>query len=958
MVHSWKRPSPVPFEGPGGAEPALGAFVDGVSGLRIEVHHPLQSPLRWRAYLDGIETRYREHGVLRALDRPRLEDGRAASLFFVAVDDADRVVGGIRCHGPLTAPCEAYVLGELDGHPRLQEVRAALGERVPAGLVEIKGAWVEHGSPPAGLSAALARCHVHAMDWFGARNAVCSSALGPARRWQAAGGRPLEGVAPAPYPDSRYQTIVLWWDRRLLESRSDPEQWRCLQDERSELGRHLSFGLDAARPVASALGSRPEVLDERLAGDYARLAEIAADPAVEQLDRWAEQVDALHRARPELGAAAGDEPSRWVHYPWRRSLVKLLGPAGFAMLRLDRNRNKVTSTEQERLRRLRVGIVGLSVGHSIAYVLAQEGSCGALRLADYDTIELSNLNRIPATVFDLGVNKAVAVGRRISELDPYVDVELITEGINASNVDRFVEGLDLVIEECDSLDLKLLVREAARRARIPVLMETSDRGLLDVERFDLEPDRPLFHGLLGAVQASDLVGLSTHDKVPYVLQLLEPSELSSRMAASMAEIDETLAAWPQLGGDVSLGAASISAAVRRLGRGEQLHSGRVRVDLDAALDALGEPRGRARCGLAAAPIPPLPPEDPALAVAHAANLAPSGGNSQPWSLQLHPGGLALVLDRERTSTMDVCFRGSYVALGAAVLNARAAAAAHRILGPVAVFPEGEDSDLVATIAFGAGTDTALAALYPGILRRSSNRRAGVRSPLAVTLVEDLHEVVASHGGRLHLLSTEDELEDYAELLGESDRLRYLSPVLHAEMMSELRWPGQDTLHQGIDVRTLELDEADLSKLAVARRSDVMADLASWNGGRALGQVTRERVRSSSALGVVTIAGSRPSSYVTGGGAVQALWLAAEHAGLAVQPVSPVSVFAVDEADLGGLVAEPYVGRLQALTARLRALAGVDERETLALVLRFSHAGPPAARSLRIPLEEVLLAPTR
>jgi hypothetical protein len=27
-------------------------------------------------------------------------------------------------------------------------------------------------------------------------------------------------------------------------------------------------------------------------------------------------------------------------------------------------------------------------------------------------------------------------------------------------------------------------------------METSDRGVLDVERFDLEPDRPIFHGLL------------------------------------------------------------------------------------------------------------------------------------------------------------------------------------------------------------------------------------------------------------------------------------------------------------------------------------------------------------------------------------------------------------------------------------------------------------------------------
>ena len=44
------------------------------------------------------------------------------------------------------------------------------------------------------------------------------------------------------------------------------------------------------------------------------------------------------------------------------------------------------------------------------------------RLADFDRVELSNLNRIPATVFDLGINKAVATARRIAELDGSVDL--------------------------------------------------------------------------------------------------------------------------------------------------------------------------------------------------------------------------------------------------------------------------------------------------------------------------------------------------------------------------------------------------------------------------------------------------------------------------------------------------------------------------------------------------------
>lgn len=917
----------------------MATFVDDRSGLRIEAHRPLDRPDLWAAYLDGAEARYRPFGLEHVLTRPDLEDGTTTPLFYVALDDHDRVVGGIRCHGPLREATEAHALRELDGHPRLSSIRELLGERVADGVVEIKGAWVAADVHHPGLSDALARCHVHAMTWFAARYAMCTCADTIAPRWESSGGRAAADLVPVPYPDDRYRTILLWWDREHLADLATTDQWRRILRERRQL---------AAPPVAW----RPEILDERDADDAARLAELMSDPDLQILDRLDAQRASLAKVRPPV---VEDDAPRWVHYPWRRSLVRLLGPSAFRALRLDRNRNKITSDEQDVLARLRVGVVGLSVGHTIAYVLALEGTCGELRLADFDEIELSNLNRIPATVFDLGINKAVVVSRRIAELDPYIELDLYPDGLTAGNVGSFVDGLDVVIEECDSLDLKSLVRAAARHARIPVLMETSDRGLLDVERFDLEPDRPLFHGLLGDIEPDDLVGLSTHDKVPHVLRILEPEQLSSRMAASMAEIDETLTTWPQLGGDVTLGGATIAAAVRRLGLGQHLPSGRVRVDLGAMLDELAQPE-RPRVPHVVPASMPDAPDDPTLAVAHAANLAPSGGNSQPWSLRLDDRRLRIHLDRSRTSKMDVHFRGSYVAIGAASVNARIAAAAKGVLGSSTSFPDGDDSDVVAELVFGDGTDDALATRYPEVIDRCTNRGVGDASPIDADTVDELHREVEAEGGRLHLLTTEDQLADYAELLGESDRLRYLSPRLHAEMMSELRWPGENP-ETGIDVATLSLDDADLAKLAVARRADVMADLAAWDGGRALGEITRDRVRSSSAVAVVTVPDARPRSFVAGGAAVQRLWLAAGAAGLAVQPVSPVSVFAVDPDDYATLVPEPYIRRLQALTARLRALAGLVDPETIALVVRLSHVANPPVRSLRIPLETALLGVT-
>ena len=54
----------------------------------------------------------------------------------------------------------------------------------------------------------------------------------------------------------------------------------------------------------------------------------------------------------------------------------------------------------------------------------------------------------------------------------------------------------LFIEVCDGIDIKLESRFKARELQIPVVMDTNDRGMLDVERFDLEPGRSILHGFV------------------------------------------------------------------------------------------------------------------------------------------------------------------------------------------------------------------------------------------------------------------------------------------------------------------------------------------------------------------------------------------------------------------------------------------------------------------------------
>jgi len=666
---------------------------------------------------------------------------------------------------------------------------------------------------------------------------------------------------------------------------------------------------------------------------------------MEFVDHHDGQLEELRSLRPPPDPELLTEPCRWVYYPWRRTVVAVLGPRAFRAVRLDRNRNMITAEEQTRLSALRIGVVGLSVGHVIAHTLALQGLCGELRLADFDHIELSNLNRLPATVLDLGLNKAEVAARRIAELDPYLLVRVLDAGLTVDTVDDFLDGLDVVVDECDSLDMKVMLRERARTRRIPVLMATSDRGLVDVERFDLEPRRPILHGLLGDLDGALLSGMSSREKVPHMLRFLEAAELSPRVVASVVEIDRTLSTWPQLASDVVLGATAVAEAVRRIGLSEDLRSGRTRIDVGGALNQLDEPQMATD-----RPPPPAEYSDPAIpgvpgVITAAAIRAPSGGNAQPWRIEAGPDVVTIRLASEHTSTMDVGFRGSAVALGAAVFNAKVAAASQRLLGPLTVLEDVDGAPLQATLHLRAGGDAELAELYEPMLVRETSRHLGKPDPIAADTVERLHAVAEREGARLHLLTGRDEIDGAAAILAAADRIRYLTPRLHSDMVSELRWPGDGCPDTGIDVRSLELDSGDLAVLDILRRPDAMVQLARWNAGTALGEDTRRRVLASSAVAVISVPGSALSDYARGGSAVEAVWIAAQQHGLAVQPISPVFLYARGVEDLTEL-SKSFAGELGELQKEFRELVGIPADASPTLMLRFAVGGPASVRSRR------------
>ncbi|HVI46994.1 MAG TPA: ThiF family adenylyltransferase [Chitinophaga sp.] len=289
-----------------------------------------------------------------------------------------------------------------------------------------------------------------------------------------------------------------------------------------------------------------------------------------------------------VAAHLGDTPAEaygvWVYYPWSSRMVHLLDETEFIELRTSRNKQKITTAEREQLQTRKIGVIGLSVGQSVAIALAIERLCGELRIADFDRLELSNMNRVRTSVHTIGILKTVMVAREIAEIDPFLPVICYDSGITENNINDFlINGgkLDILVEECDSLDIKILSRLKARELRIPVVMDTSDRGMIDVERFDLNPDRPILHGRIPDEVTPEVIrNMQGPERMQMVDRIVDIKSLSSKMQASLQEIGKTISTWPQLSSAVMLGGAAIAHVCREIGLDHPMDSGRYYVDIE------------------------------------------------------------------------------------------------------------------------------------------------------------------------------------------------------------------------------------------------------------------------------------------------------------------------------------------------------------------------------------------
>ncbi|MDP7705043.1 hypothetical protein [Mycobacterium sp. TY815] len=208
------------------------------ANCKLVVSNPVLDPTLWTEYLEGAIRSYTKHGVERTLNIDAIADGADTWLFFAAVDSVGDVVGGARVVGPLWSADDSHAVIEWEGSPGAVAVRKMIDDRVPFGVVEVKTAWADSASRHRdAIATALARTALPIMALLGVQFVMATAAAHVLDRWRASGGVVAATIPAVAYPDERYRTKMMWWDRSTMANHADPKQLSRMYKETGELMR-------------------------------------------------------------------------------------------------------------------------------------------------------------------------------------------------------------------------------------------------------------------------------------------------------------------------------------------------------------------------------------------------------------------------------------------------------------------------------------------------------------------------------------------------------------------------------------------------------------------------------------------------------------------------------------------------------------------------------------------------
>jgi len=161
---------------------------------------------------------------------------------------------------------------------------------------------------------------------------------------------------------------------------------------------------------------------------------------------------------------------------------------------------------QLKLKQSRVLIVGLGgLGSPVALYLAAAG-VGELHLADFDTVDLTNLQRqIIHDSHSVGQTKVDSAMARLKAINPEIALVAHPVALDADSLSTAVQAVDLVLDCSDNFATRGAVNAACVAARKPLVSGAAIRLEGQLSVFDpRRPQSPCYHCLYGHGSEAEL----------------------------------------------------------------------------------------------------------------------------------------------------------------------------------------------------------------------------------------------------------------------------------------------------------------------------------------------------------------------------------------------------------------------------------------------------------------------
>ena len=167
--------------------------------------------------------------------------------------------------------------------------------------------------------------------------------------------------------------------------------------------------------------------------------------------------------------------------------------------RYKRNYSTISLEQQQILQQSVITVIGCGgLGGFIIEGLARSG-VGTLRLVDFDTFDVSNLNRqLFATEQTIGASKLEQAVARVHAINSTVQVEAIAARADEDNLSQIIAGSTLVMDAVDSIEVKIWLEQICNQKNIPLVYGAigGNYGQMAVSL----PDAPVVAKLYGGGQ--------------------------------------------------------------------------------------------------------------------------------------------------------------------------------------------------------------------------------------------------------------------------------------------------------------------------------------------------------------------------------------------------------------------------------------------------------------------------